>query len=226
MARRILLEDQLLLDLQPAIAADRLDRAPASPRSGWPLRAWLHSFIAAPPASPASSRSMSSVGDGLGRRDQQQIGEFVALRIEAADRHAGENARLRPAPRRPAPPGFGSRSANSLKKLWLTSCTPGTFASRSASATAVGVVEPRQPGQPGFAEQRQMDREGERAQPGIGADVARRLLAADVLLARRQGQHPAAPAVGIDGLADQPARHLAHEFLAAWRTARHTGRRN
>ena len=71
-----------------------------------------------------------------------------------------------------------------------------------------------------------MDRKGQRAETGIGADVARRLLAADVLLAGRQGQCPAAPSIGIDGLADQPSGHLAHEFLAASRTARHRGRRN
>ena len=36
-----------------------------------------------------------------------------------------------------------------------------------------------------------------------------------MLLARRQGQHPAAPSLGIGGLADEPPRHLPHEFLAA-----------
>ena len=59
-----------------------------------------------------------------------------------------------------------------------------------------------------------MDREGQRAEAGIGADVAGRLLAADMLLAGGEGQHPAAPAFGIDGLADEPPRHLADEFLA------------
>ena len=60
MARRILLEDQRLFDLQPAIAADRLDRPGAVAVAGGRSAAWLHSLIAAPPASPASSRSMSS----------------------------------------------------------------------------------------------------------------------------------------------------------------------
>ena len=110
---------------------------------------------------------------------------------------------------------------NSLKKLSLTSLTPGTAREPLGERDRGRVVEPREPRQPGFAEQRQMDREGERAQTGIRADVAGRLLAADVLLAGRQGQHPAAPAVGIDGLADEPARHLPHVFLAAWRTDRH-----
>ena len=52
------------------------------------------------------------------------------------------------------------------------------------------------------------------AEAGVGADVGGRLLAADVLLAGRERQHEAAPALGVDGLAAQPARHLAHELLA------------
>ena len=40
-----------------------------------------------------------------------------------------------------------------------------------------------------------------------------------MLLAGRQGQHPAAPAVGIDGLADETAGHLADEPVAAGKQA-------
>ena len=76
------------------------------------------------------------------------------------------------------------------------------------------MVEPRQPRRPGLAEQCQVNRKGERAQPRIGADIARGALAPDVLLAGREGQHPAAPAFGVDGLADEPARHLPHELVA------------
>src|SRR5581483_7169561 len=47
----------------------------------------------------------------------------------------------------------------------------------------------------------------------VGADVARRLLPADVLLARLERQDEAALALAIDRLADQPARHLADERL-------------
>src|SRR5579859_6349532 len=60
-----------------------------------------------------------------------------------------------------------------------------------------------------------MDREGERAQPRIGADVARRLLTPYVLLAGGEGQDPAAPPLGIERFAGQPPRHLADEFLAS-----------
>ena len=57
-----------------------------------------------------------------------------------------------------------------------------------------------------------MDREGERAKAGIGADVARRLLAPNVLLAGRQRQHEAAAALGVDRFAGEPSRHLPHEL--------------
>ena len=49
----------------------------------------------------------------------------------------------------------------------------------------------------------------------IRADVAGGFFAADVLFAGLQGQHPAALAVAIDCLADEPARHLADVLLPA-----------
>ena len=73
--------------------------------------------------------------------------------------------------------------------------------------------------QPLRPERGQVDRRPQGQQALVGADVARRLLAADVLLARLQRQHPAALAVAIDRLADQPARHLAHKLLAAGQQA-------
>ena len=47
-----------------------------------------------------------------------------------------------------------------------------------------------------------------------GADVAGRLLAADVLLARLQGHAQGGVALGIHGNTDQAAGHAAHVFLA------------
>src|SRR3546814_4847122 len=44
---------------------------------------------------------------------------------------------------------------------------------------------------------------------------SRGLFAPDMLLARRERQHEATLAVGIDGLAAQPPRHLANIFLLA-----------
>src|SRR3546814_5427869 len=48
------------------------------------------------------------------------------------------------------------------------------------------MVDRGEPAQPGFAEQGHVDAESQRAKPGIGADIARRLLAADMLFARRE----------------------------------------
>ena len=47
-----------------------------------------------------------------------------------------------------------------------------------------------------------------------GADVRRRLFAADVLLARLQRQSVRRVAVGVDADADQPSRKTALEFVA------------
>src|ERR1700722_6997420 len=55
-----------------------------------------------------------------------------------------------------------------------------------------------------------MDRERERAQSRVGADVARRLLATDVLLASREREHEAAPPFSVHCLANDTAWHLAH----------------
>jgi hypothetical protein len=63
-------------------------------------------------------------------------------------------------------------------------------------------------------EPRQVDDPGERVERLRRADVRCRLLAADVLLAGLQRQHEAAPAVDIDGLAGDPARHPPHVLIA------------
>src|SRR5262247_4457182 len=76
------------------------------------------------------------------------------------------------------------------------------------------MVEPRQSRQSRLTEQRQMNRKGERAQSRIRADVAGRPFAADMLLACRQCQDPAAPAGCVDGLSDEAPRHLADEPIA------------
>src|SRR3546814_16958523 len=81
------------------------------------------------------------------------------------------------------------------------------------------MVDRGEPAQPGFTEQGHVDAESQRAKPGIGADIARRLLAADMLLARRERQHKAALAVGIDRLAAQASRHLADIFGLAGEAA-------
>ena len=60
----------------------------------------------------------------------------------------------------------------------------------------------------------QVDQPGDRQERLVGRDVRGRLLAPDVLLARLQRQHEAAPAVVIVGLADDPPRQLADVLRA------------
>src|ERR1700730_6863762 len=56
--------------------------------------------------------------------------------------------------------------------------------------------------------------ERQRAKARVRAYVARRLIAADVLLARGQRQYETAPPILIDGFAAKAAWHLTQEFLA------------
>src|SRR5690606_27086331 len=81
------------------------------------------------------------------------------------------------------------------------------------------MVDRRQLAQPRFAEQRHVDAERQRAKPRVGADIARRLFTADMLLARRERQHEAALAIGVDGLAAEAPRHLADIFSLARKEA-------
>ena len=62
-------------------------------------------------------------------------------------------------------------------------------------------------------ERREVDRGHERAEGHVGADVGGRLAAADVLLARLQGEHEAALPVAVHRGADETARHPADELL-------------
>ena len=64
-----------------------------------------------------------------------------------------------------------------------------------------------------------MRREGQRAQAGIGTDIGRRLVTADMLFAGRQRQHEPAISVGVNGLPAQTPWHLADQFLRAGKQA-------
>ncbi len=63
--------------------------------------------------------------------------------------------------------------------------------------------------QTGGPDGRQVDRRAQGQQALVRADVARRLLAANVLLARLQREHPATIAAPVDRLPDEPARACA-----------------
>ena len=58
------------------------------------------------------------------------------------------------------------------------------------------------------------DADHERDQRLVGADVRRRLLAADVLLAGGKREHESALAVAVVSLADEAAGHLPHKLVA------------
>ncbi len=82
-----------------------------------------------------------------------------------------------------------------------------------------GVVRARQQqlaelDDPAASQPRQVDDAAERVERLRGADVRRGLLAADVLLARLQREHEAAPPVDVDGLAGDAPGHAAQVLLA------------
>ena len=110
--------------------------------------------------------------------------------------------------------GFGSFSVNSLKNVGVTSSTPLMRREFVGGHQRAVVVERGEFVEAFLAQQREVDREGEDAEAGVGADVAGRLFAADVLFAGRERQHVAAAAFDVGGFAAEAARHLADEFLA------------
>src|SRR6478752_8618341 len=61
----------------------------------------------------------------------------------------------------------------------------------------------------------EIDRGAKRKQPLVRADVAGGLLAANVLLAGLQREHPAAAAAAIHGLTRDATGHAAYELLFA-----------
>ena len=97
--------------------------------------------------------------------------------------------------------GLGRRSVNSLKKRRRHQFDAFDARELVGGHQRAVVVERGELAEAFLAQQRQVDREGEAAEAGIGADVARRLFAADVLFARRERQHVAAAAFGVDGFA-------------------------
>ena len=72
----------------------------------------------------------------------------------------------------------------------------------SAEPCRVAVHASRDAAQPVRAVIDGVHRGHDRQQHLRGADIARRFFAADMLLAGRQGQHPAAPALGVCGFSD------------------------
>ena len=202
---------------EPAIAGEGRGRFASSST----LRSQHHSA----PFSAATKVARSSSRVHFGAGDEQQIVEAGA-RQQPRDGNAGEHAARRQSLDQRRGVALHAQ-VNSLKKLSLSTSTPSNLRQHLRQRDGVGVIDAREPRRgPSSPSSVRWMREGQRAEAGIGADVGGRLVAADMLLARRKRQHVAAPAVGVDRLAAEAARHLPQEFLRASRTARHKGRRN
>src|SRR5262249_10574694 len=116
------------------------------------------------------------IGRGFGGAQQEQVRERRIVRVEARGRDAAEEAAL------------GERVDDGGGWLWQPQrefVEEGVVDDFDAlyrrevfgETDRSRVVELCQARKPGFAEQRQVDREGERTEAGVGADVAGRLLA-------------------------------------------------
>ena len=90
----------------------------------------------------------------------------------------------------------------------------GQLEQPAAQVVGLARAELAQLRQPGLAEPREVDEGPERVERLVGADVRGGALAADVLLARLQREHEAAPAFDVDGLAHDAPRHAPHQLLA------------
>ena len=108
----------------------------------------------------------------------------------------------------------GTSTTNSLKKGASYDGRVPARSSCSAGVAGEGRDFSASSPQPSPSEQRRVDGGAQRHQSLVRADVARRPLAPDVLLARGQGHDEGALFGRIDGLADQAAGELAHVPLA------------
>src|SRR6185503_13643524 len=128
------LEDQRLLDLQRLVAGEGRGRrrSPRDDAAGAALAAVHHSTS----FRPATSASMPWSVDVSVAASSSRLATDAS---PGSSRDAGRPPRIFFAANASttAAAGFGRRTVNSLKKLWFTSCTPGTPASLSASCEAL-----------------------------------------------------------------------------------------
>ena len=119
----------------------------------------------------------------------------------------------------------GTRTANSLR--YGPGCRRGapTAARARSSSAALAAPERRDVAQSVRTDRREIDGGGEGEEGLVRADVARRLVASDVLLARAHRHDEGALAVEVGRHPDEPARDLANERIGARRGGRGTDRR-
>ena len=205
------LEDQRLLDLKPAVGgeggvAGEVVGVGGRGRAALVVQHQSTSFSAATKAARSASVLISvdattsrSARSGLSgsSRDTGTPAEH-ALRGELLD----DRRRI-----------AGQAHGELVEERVVEDAYAGNFRKRFSQRHGVGVVERGQVSQARLAEQSHVDGEGQRAKSGVGADVGRRLVAADVLLAGRERQHETAPAFRVDRLAAEAPGHLADELL-------------
>src|SRR4029453_13311840 len=106
----------------------------------------------------------------------------------------------------------GRRATNSLTNARGRPAgrPPGAAAPPVARVPAPPQAQPAKLLQPPRPEPGQVDGRGDGVQGLVGADVAGRLLAADVLLAGLEGEDEGPPPGRVQGLADQPAGQPPH----------------
>src|SRR5271157_452845 len=90
---------------------------------------------------------------------------------------------------------------------------PGNFSQPPRGVVSLGQIPLGELPQPRLTQQAEVDGCGKCAQRLVRTDVGSSFLAPDVLLAGGEGQHKAAPALGVNGLAHQAARHLPKELF-------------
>ena len=109
----------------------------------------------------------------------------------------------------------GSSSTNSLNVGPREAAAhTGNFLQLGARESRFGQILLGQFAQAVLAEKRHVNRCGQREERLVRADIRRGLLAADVLLARRESKNEAAASFCIEGLTREPARELPNKFIA------------
>ncbi len=173
------------------------------------------STIAAPAPisrrSASAKRPISSLVVTSVAQTSSAFGKSGVVGIPAHQRQAGQHAPLEERRVHPRGVGNGDRELVEVGRAVDTrraDLGQGAFQLAGASGAAG-----RHVAQPVGTERGQVDRRRQGAERLVGADVAGRLLAADVLLARPQRHHERPSAIEVGRLADQPAGDLSDQRL-------------
>uniref|UniRef100_A0A0N4ZVR4 PE-PGRS family protein n=1 Tax=Parastrongyloides trichosuri TaxID=131310 RepID=A0A0N4ZVR4_PARTI len=152
------------------------------------------------------------VQGGLGRGDQQDVVQ-TRFRGQTAVGHAGQDVVVGQGLHHLSGV-LGQLDRELVEEARGQDLDAGDGGQGVARGQGLLVVEQGHLAQASLAQQAHVDGEGQAAEARVGADVRRGLVAADVLLARGQGQDEAATAVGVHGFTAVAAGRLAQQLLA------------